>query len=74
MAASNENTPTGSATRHAVTGIVASIIAAFVARKNLPVPPEAVSESANWITGVGVAVAAAAAGAVGSLWRKLIGG
>lgn len=66
------NTPAGSATRHFVTGILAALLGGYAARKGVPVPPEVLQETSGWVLGLGTALAAGAAGAVGALWRKVM--
>lgn len=74
MAISTDNTPSGSALRHAATAIVASAITAAVAKHEIPLPADAINEGANWVTMAGVAVGTAIASAIGSLWRKFVSG
>lgn len=77
VALPNRSDPAGSATRHAVTGILASVLTSYAMRRGLPVDPAVggavASEISNWVVGIGVAVGTAASAGVGALWRRFVG-
>jgi len=68
----NENTPTGSATRHTATAL-AAILAALAAKRGIHVPGEVATEVSGWLLAAVVTVSAGISGALGALWRRWIG-
>lgn len=72
-----DNSPAGSATRHASTGAISGVLGAvlsvWLAKKGLPVDGDTANQLGTETLAVAGTVGAAVASGIGALWRKFVG-
>lgn len=68
----DKNTTSSSATRHAVTGLVATALGVWLGKKGVTLGPDSNAEIATAVVGAVVAAGTAASAGLGALWRRLI--